>query len=222
MSPERLLLEALGPSRLDFAKQHRAERRESRRRIIEDGQDCLRLFGLEGERDDAPFVGVAQLCSELFVFQKVGELEEKRRREGDARQEHDPTWPTRTSPRSPATRTCTATYDRPEGKMTAAGGSCSTHVPPIVSVLHSGIGQAESIGPCRRVASLSTSSRKTTRRVRAPSAGVTALAALPARSGVNRKRRSSLRRATAASCACSRASCRAQKCVLRTIVEQPA
>jgi hypothetical protein len=87
------------------------------------------------------------LGGELFVFEEIGELEQKRRRERDARQEHDSVLPARRSPRERAIGPCTATCGRPRGKVTDAGGSCSTHVPPMVSVLHPGIRQAESIGP---------------------------------------------------------------------------
>lgn len=82
-------LPALGPSRRDLAEQDRSELLEPERRIIENGQNRLRLVGLKRERDDAPLVGITELCCELFVLQEVCELEHERRREGDARQEHD-------------------------------------------------------------------------------------------------------------------------------------
>ncbi len=137
----------MGPSRLDFAEQHCAELLEPGRRVIQDGQDRLRLFGLKGKRDHASPVGVAELRSELFVFQEIRELKQKRRRERDAHQEHNSVLPARRSRRERAKRARTATCGRPRGKVTDAGGSCSTHVPPIVRVLHPGIRQAESIGP---------------------------------------------------------------------------
>ena len=65
--------------------------------------------------------------------------------------------------RQPATGTRTvspagsATYGRPRVNVTVTGGSCSTHVPPIVNVLHPGSGHTESIVPRDRIQSGSDS-----------------------------------------------------------------
>ena len=68
-----------------------------------------------------------------------------------------------TTLRQPATGTRTAsaaalaTYGRPRVNVTVTGGSCSTHVPPIVNVLHPGSGHTESIVPRDRIQSGSDS-----------------------------------------------------------------
>jgi len=49
------------------------------------------------------------------------------------------------------------TYGRPRANVTVTGGSCSTHVPPIVNVVHPGSGHTESIVPRGRIQSGSDS-----------------------------------------------------------------
>ena len=65
--------------------------------------------------------------------------------------------------------TAAATYGRPRGNVVRAGGSCSTHVPPIVRVEHPGTEQRTSSGPCNRPPSRRTSS--TSCRVTAATSG---------------------------------------------------
>ena len=59
------------------------------------------------------------------------------------------------------TRTTSAaavvTYGRPRANVTVTGGSCSTHVPPIVNVEHPGSVHTESMDPCGRIQSGSDS-----------------------------------------------------------------
>jgi len=68
-----------------------------------------------------------------------------------------------TAPRQPTTGTRTAsaaavvTYGRPRANVTVTGGSCSTHVPPIVNVEHPGSVHTESMDPCGRIQSGSDS-----------------------------------------------------------------
>ena len=51
-----------------------------------------------------------------------------------------------------------STCGRPRGNLLVDGGSCATHVPPIVHALHPGTGHTESSAPCARVGSASNSS----------------------------------------------------------------
>ena len=51
-----------------------------------------------------------------------------------------------------------STCGRPRGNLLPDGGSCATHVPPIVHALHPGTGHTESSAPCARVGSASNSS----------------------------------------------------------------
>ena len=67
------------------------------------------------------------------------------------------------APRQPTTGTRTAsaadvvTYGRPRANVTVTGGSCSTHVPPIVNVEQPGSVHTESMDPCGRIQSGSDS-----------------------------------------------------------------
>jgi len=53
------------------------------------------------------------------------------------------------------------TYGRPRAYVTVTGGSCATHVPPIVSVVQPGAEQTTSIDPRGRALTASTSSSTT-------------------------------------------------------------
>jgi hypothetical protein len=79
---------AFGASRCDLAEQDAAQRLEPRRRVVEGEQNRLRLVRLEGKRDDAPLVGVAESTGELFVLQQAGELEHEAIGDGHACKEH--------------------------------------------------------------------------------------------------------------------------------------
>jgi len=67
------------------------------------------------------------------------------------------------APRQPTTGTRTAsaadvvTYGRARENVTVTGGSCSTHVPPIVNVEQPGSVHTESMDPCGRIQSGSDS-----------------------------------------------------------------
>lgn len=67
------------------------------------------------------------------------------------------------SRRQPATATRSTarlgseTNGRPRANVTVTGGSCSTHVPPIVSVVHPSTGQTDNMGPYDRSDSTSAS-----------------------------------------------------------------
>jgi hypothetical protein len=81
-------LELFGASRFNFSEQDAAQLLKPGRGVVEDEQNHLHLVRLKGERDHASLVGVAESAGELFVLQQAGELEQERRRERDAHQEH--------------------------------------------------------------------------------------------------------------------------------------
>jgi hypothetical protein len=118
---------------------------ESGRRIIEHGQDRLRSSGSRATAIKRR--GASRSCAASPSSSRGSASSSRSGGGSGTRQEHDSVLSARRSLRERAKRACTATYGRPRGKVTDAGGSCSTHVPPMVRVLHPGIRQAESIGP---------------------------------------------------------------------------
>jgi hypothetical protein len=81
-------LQPCGPTGCDLAEQDAAQLLKLRRGIFEGAENRLHFVRVEGERDHVSLVGVAESAGELFVLKQAGELEQERRRERDAHQEH--------------------------------------------------------------------------------------------------------------------------------------